>query len=378
MNSDRGKRYSDLEKKAILERFEEALLSDARITVQQAADTAGVTRTTIARWLKPKRRPPADRGKRYASTEIEDALPKFELALQQGLTELEAADLAGVSRTSLLRWKGRKNQIELADRDLFMPKIDLAIAILLSEDADDASYRIALFDLVVWLRFPSGFGLWSKASVVLHLSYLKAVTGAETLADLPPEEFSQISRLLRLDDAIDLLADGGSYLPSFEAFRIDGQKLTDRDISAQTAWFFLRLADCARGEKPSIEKVHRVWQRDGFRDSWRPSRKTFGLFWKKHAPTMPFSYVEIYESPLSLQLDPAERSFVSDVDDLLSMRSEIRDYLLKSKTAIREFSDRLDVRARNNIRFPHFDDSTVGGEIKPPQLTAKILGALSH
>ncbi len=291
-----------------------------------------------------------------------------------------------VSTASVYRWWRQSNTIhndlsaKTATEHL---QIENAIDVLCNpSQVSPIAVRNALFQFLIWMRWPSEQELHVPALINCTANYLRQRYGIVQVSSLEAEEASSLSRYLTLDVAARLTSLHAPLNPSFDIVTSGTGRVDDRQFYAKVVNYLLSVsnASASKNHTPNLTSLKILVQAGAFDRKWLMSSRTFDNHWRSRSRTFPFLYVEQYHSNCDWSLNPEDDSFSEDVDALLQERQELREYFAKVKWVIQKLSSVLDKRAVSHIRFTELPAWVEAIPVSHPalddQLRAKIAAHL--
>lgn len=320
------------------------------------------------RQLKP--RPPLPR---YTLNEREEIVARFDEARRKGIQPHEAANGLGPKLSTIYRWQRTRDPLAgmLPATAAQKHSIDDALEVLADQqEVDRNTFLQALFKLITWMRWPMERQIHPAGIMVCVVSYLSARNPTQTLNDLAPNDLALALNNIHVAALKSACSDDVYLMPSFKLGWYDKNPYTEYDYLAETTRFLLAYAPNSNDHRDtaSLAKAYFAMCSGLSRFKMPQSQRTFRKYWRALGAAAGFHYVERYHPNLEFTLDPSSVDFAAMVDEILSRKAELRQYLARCQTATQLLKAKLDRRSVKLLGFPKFPMSLQGEPIEPVAL----------
>ena len=299
-----------------------------------------------------------------------------------GLAVKDIAAKHGISTASIYRWWRQRDDVEREiNVDTIKSQLDIEGALqLLSSDmhVPEALKREALFQFLVWIRWPANRGFHTPALINCIASYLKQRHDVVTINKLPSCESEVLLNYLTLDVAARFSSPNAAFNPDFEIVTNQKSRYDDRQFFAEVVGYLLTGDVNRRGRRPTLDHLQSLVEAGAFGPGWSMSPRTFEKFWRSRVASFPFLYVEQYHSPFDWSLNPSDADFAQSVDEIVEALDGMQTYLGRVKWVIRELKLRLDPRAVRRINFPELPDHVEPIRTETPALSPRLLAKIAE
>lgn len=299
-----------------------------------------------------------------------------------GLNVKDISAKHGISTASIYRWWRNRDEIELEiNENTINSNLDIGTALrLLSSyvQVPEASKREALFQFLVWIRWPSNRGFHTPALINCIASYLKQSHNVVAIKELPINEADVLLSYLTLDVAARFSSPNAAFNPDFEIVTDRKSRYDDRQFFAEVVAYLLTTNINYHGRQPTLDHLQSLVESGGFGPGWSMSPRTFEKFWRARVASFPFLYVEQYHSPFDWSLNPSDADFAQSVDEIVEALDGMRTYLGRVKWVISEMKTRLDPRAVRRINFPKLPDQVEAIRTETPALNPRLLAKIAE
>ena len=299
-----------------------------------------------------------------------------------GLTVKAVAAKHGISTASIYRWQRQRDDIERAiNAETIAAQLDINSALKILSSDSQASVtlkREALFQFLVWIRWPTNRGFHTPALINCISTYLAEKFKFVSIKELPSYEADVLLNYLTLDIAARLSSPNAAFNPDFEIVTNQKNRYDDRQFFAEVVSYLLTARDSHRGRGPTLSRLQNLVEAGAFGPGWSMSPRTFENFWRSRAASFPFLYVEQYHSPFDWSLNPSDADFVQSVDEIVDALDGVRTYLGRVKWVIHELEQRLDSRAVRHISFPNLPEQIIAIRTEVPSLSSRLSAKISE
>lgn len=306
------------------------------------------------------------RGNRFGKNSKRLALQKFSAALDEGMTITDAVVAAGISRATYYRWikssgvmTGRPpsqdigiqlNDVSVeSDEHRNVALVETLIDDLTRSDATINQVRRAVVLFSLWLSNPAN-SLALRASLPYFLlDYWSTKAPNTNIFKLPSEAIGDFSEI-NIEDFL-LAYDYDKNIGWHgEQFILPDEKYTERCVFAEWGWYF--ISSYLENLLPKKDNIKVAMFRKSFDYNWQYSDRNFDRVWKERRPTLPFLYIEIFNSNLNWELSPTQEDFPQRLDSLCNDFDGRVSYFRRSCWALDAF--RRSYKASNHVPFPRF------------------------
>lgn len=299
-----------------------------------------------------------------------------------GLTVKAIAAKHNISTASIYRWCRQRDDIERhINAETMAPQLNIegALQILISDlRVPEILKREALFQFLVWIRWPTNRGFHTPALINCIASYLKQRHNVVAIKALPSHEADVLLSYITLDVAARFSSPNAAFNPDFEIVTNQKSRYDDRQFFAEIVSYLLTEENNGHSRRPTLDHLQILVKEGAFGVGWSMSPRTFEKFWRSRVASFPFLYVEQYHSPFDWSLNPSDADFAQSVDEIVETLDGMRTYLGRVKWVIRELELRLDPRAVRHINFPKLPDQVEAMRTVPPALKPRLLAKIAE
>lgn len=288
-------------------------------------------------------------GKRARIIAERDRLLAREEALGRavGLSDAKLAESYGISRSTLYRWLATesKNAEEFSEN---LDDVSDSIKVLTNDGADEWDVIAAVANFSAWLVFPrSNLNRRARTLSLVAMRLAGPDDNLRTINQLPVAAQRAVGRFLSLGFLRSLSLANEVIWGEFDYVAHRNTGFTDRDILKAVGNEFFKAKS---RREVSLNKVELLLEDGDLLPGIRMNASAFSSFWKKYASTIPYLKAEEATGTnwhLTFDTESRDRFFA-----LAGDAEAAREFFRLADRYVKSFRSVLDRRAWNRLAMP--------------------------